>query len=54
MTKMTAGIAGVTSAEGHDAKPHLMIVTYDPAKVHATDILAAVKTQGSNAELIGL
>lgn len=54
MTKMIAGIAGVASAEGHDAKPHLVIVTYDPAKVHATDILAAVKAQGSNAELIGL
>jgi len=54
MTSKIATIGGVTSAEGHDAKPHLVIVTYDADKVHATDILAAVKAQGVSAELIGL
>ena len=54
ITAKIAAIAGVASAEGHDAKPHLVIVTYDPEKVHATDLLAAVKAQGVGAELIGL
>ena len=36
MTAKIATIEGVTSAEGHDAKPHLVIVSYDPDKVHAT------------------
>ena len=54
LTGKIAAIAGVTSAEGHDAKPHLVIVSYNPDKVHATDILASVKAQGVRAELIGL
>jgi len=54
MTAKIATIEGVTSAEGHDAKPHLVIVSYDPEKVHATDVLAAVKAEGVGAELIGL
>jgi copper chaperone CopZ len=54
LTKAIAAIDGVSSAEGHDAKPHLVIVTYDPAKVRSQAILAAVKAQGVSAELIGL
>jgi copper chaperone CopZ len=54
LTSAIAALHGVATAEGHDAKPHLVIVTYDPEKVNSQDILAAVKAQGVNAELIGL
>jgi len=54
LTSAIAALTGVATAEGHDAKPHLVIVTYDPDKVNSQDILAAVKAQGVNAELIGL
>jgi hypothetical protein len=49
-----AALNGVATAEGHDAKPHLVIVTYDPEKVNSHDILATVKAQGVNAELVAL
>jgi copper chaperone CopZ len=54
VTKAIAAVKGVASAEGHDAKPHLVIVSYDSAVVNSQQILAAVKAQGVNAELIGL
>lgn len=54
VTRAIAATNGVASAEGHDAKPHLVIVTYDPEKVSSQQILAAVKAQGVNAELVGL
>ena len=54
VTRAIAAVNGVATAEGHDAKPHLVIVTYDPEKVSSQQILAAVKAQGVNAELIGL
>jgi copper chaperone CopZ len=54
VTKAIAAMNGVATAEGHDAKPHLVIVTYDLEKVTAQQILAAVKAQGVTAELIGL
>jgi hypothetical protein len=53
VTSAIAAISGVTTAEGHDAKPHLVIVTYDPEKVNAQQILAIVKANGVNAELVG-
>ena len=54
LTSAIAALTGVATAEGHDAKPHLVIVSYDPEKVNSQDILAAVKAQGVSAELIGL
>jgi copper chaperone CopZ len=54
LTTTIAQLNGVASAEGHDAKPHLVIVTYDPDKVNSQQILAAVKAQGVSAQLIGL
>jgi len=54
VTRAIAAMNGVATAEGHDAKPHLVIVTYDPEKVSSQQILAAVKAQGVNAELVGL
>jgi copper chaperone CopZ len=54
LTGAIAALKGVASAEGHDAKPHLVIVSYDPAQVNSQDILAAVKARGVSAELIGL
>jgi len=54
VTRAIAAVNGVATAEGHDAKPHLVIVTYDPEKVSSQQILAAVKAQGVSAELVGL
>lgn len=54
LTSVIAALNGVATAEGHDAKPHLVIVTYDPEKVNSQNILATVKAQGVNAELIAL
>lgn len=54
LTSVIAALNGVATAEGHDAKPHLVIVTYDPEKVNSQDILATVKAQGVNAELVAL
>ncbi len=54
VTKAIAAVDGVISAEGHDAKPHLVIVTYDSAVVDSQRILAAAKAQSVSAELIGL
>ncbi len=54
LTSVIAALNGVATAEGHDAKPHLVIVTYDPEKVNSHDILATVKAQGVNAELVAL
>jgi copper chaperone CopZ len=54
LTKAIAAVNGVSTAEGHDAKPHLVIVTYDPTQVNSQQILAVVKAQGLGAELIGL
>ncbi|MBK9243751.1 MAG: ATP-binding protein [Burkholderiales bacterium] len=53
LTKAIAAVNGVSTAEDHDAKPHLVIVTYDPAQVNSQQILAVVKAQGLGAELIG-
>lgn len=54
LTSKIAAMNGVSSAEGHDAKPHLVIVTYDPDVLHSKDILATVMAQGVHAELVGL
>jgi hypothetical protein len=42
------------SAGNRDDKPHLILVTYNPDKVKAHDILVKVETEGVHAELVGL
>lgn len=45
--------AGVMGVAHHDEKPHLMIVEFDPAEVHAKDLLQVVLDQGVHAQLVG-
>ncbi|MGD2117946.1 MAG: ATP-binding protein [Chromatiales bacterium] len=45
---------GVYSACVNEKARHLMLVDYDPASVHAVDILHQVQDSGLHAELIGL
>ena len=45
---------GVVSVHNPDAKPHLTIVEYNPAKLKAGQLLETVKGAGVHAELIGL
>ncbi len=45
---------GVMSADIRDAKPHLMIVGYDPENVKPQAFLAVVQRRGYHAELIGI
>jgi len=47
-------IGGVMSASNRDDKPHLILVSYDPAQVKSHDILVKVKSEGIHAELVGL
>jgi Glu-tRNA(Gln) amidotransferase subunit E-like FAD-binding protein len=45
---------GVMGVAHHDEKPHLLIVEYDPAQAHATDLLKVALDQGVHAQLVGL
>ena len=45
---------GVVSACGRDDRPHLVVVTYDPAMTDSSTILHKVEQQGYHAELIGM
>jgi len=45
---------GVVSVHNPDAKPHLTVVEYNPAKLKASQLLETVKGTGVHAELIGL
>lgn len=44
---------GVMAVAHHDEKPHLLIVEYDPAAVHAKDLLQVTLDQGVHAQLVG-
>ena len=54
LTEKVRGVAGVVAARLDDAKPHLMIVEYDPDTAKSLDILECVKADGVHAELVGL
>ena len=54
LTDKVRGVSGVGVARLDDAKPHLMIVEYDPDAVKAIDVLNCVKEDGVHAELVGL
>ena len=45
-------IAGVVSASLHDARPHLMIVGYNPSETRAFEVLSGVRNEGMHAQLI--
>ena len=45
---------GVMGVAHHDEKPHLLIVEYDPARVHAKDLLEVALDQGVHAQLVGM
>jgi hypothetical protein len=45
---------GVVSVHNPDARPHLIVVEYNPDKLKGSDILTAVTRQGVHAQLIGL
>jgi multidrug efflux pump subunit AcrB len=47
-------IDGVVSVHNPDAKPHLVVVEYDPDKLKSATLLETVKSEGVHAELIGL
>jgi hypothetical protein len=48
------GLDGVVSACHQEDKPHLMVVTFNLAKLGAHDILTHVTGHGVHAELIGM
>lgn len=45
---------GVESAVFHDAKPHFLLVRYDPAKTTADAVHSLISEQGVHAEMIGI
>jgi len=45
---------GVMTADCRDARPHLMIVAYDPDDIAPADLLATVKSCGYHAEMVAL
>ena len=45
---------GVVSVHNPHARPHLVVVQYNPDMLKSADILKAVTGQGVHAELIGL
>ena len=45
---------GVVSVCNQENKPHLLVATFNLAKINAHDILAYVIAQGVHAELTGL
>ena len=47
-------IGGVVSACNRDERPHLISITYNPARVKSHDILVKVESEGIHAELVGL
>jgi hypothetical protein len=47
-------IDGVVSVHNADARPHLLLVEYNPAQTNSGSLLASVTGQGYHAELIGL
>ncbi len=54
LTDKVRGVSGVVAVRLDDAKPHLMIVEYDPDAIKAIDVLNCVKEDGVHAELVGL
>ena len=45
-------IDGVVSASLQEARPHLMVVGYNPDEVKASDVINSVRKTGMHAQLI--
>ena len=45
-------ITGVSYVSLRKARPHLMIVTYNPSKTKAFNVLEGIKRTGVNAQLV--
>ena len=45
--------AGVVGVAHHDEKPHLLIVEFDPDRVHAKELLQVAIDKGVHAQLVG-
>ena len=54
MEEQLRSLDGVVSVHNPDAKPHLIVVEYNPAKLKADILLETVKSRGVHAEMIGL
>lgn len=52
LSKKIQKITGVISASLQDARPHLMIVGYNPSETKAYDVLTGVKKEGMQAQLV--
>jgi hypothetical protein len=51
--KNLSDVKGVVSACAHIKTPHLMVVDYDPQKIHSRDLLSHFTRSGVHASLIG-
>lgn len=47
------GHEGVMGVAHHDEKPHLLIVEFNPDKVHAKELLQVALGMGVHAQLVG-
>ena len=47
-------LRGVMAADSNKARPHLMIIEYDPDVIEAMTFLDVARQRGLHAELIGL
>lgn len=45
---------GVISVHRQDHNPHLMLVGFNPARVHGGELLAPVVKRGFHAQIVGL
>ena len=52
LSEKVQNITGVISASLQDARPHLMIVGYNPNKTKAYDVLSSVRNTGMHAQLV--
>jgi len=54
LVDMLQGYAGVGQAKFTSGRDHLMVVSYDSSRLHASDVLQYVRQEHVNAELIGI
>ena len=47
-------MSGVMAAASQDAKPHLMVIEYDPDVIDSSEFINAASQSGLHAELVGL
>ena len=48
------GMEGVVSVHRQENNPHLMIVGFNPARVHSTELIGTVAHRGFHAQVVGL